>query len=97
MKRFAVLLLAASACGGATPSAAPASAPASAAPATPAKAPGDAKIGDRTTCPVSGEPFVVTETSPHAEYAGKTYYFCCPHCAEKFKAEPAKFTGASGT
>jgi len=25
------------------------------------------------------------------EHAGKTYYFCCAACAEKFKAEPAKY------
>jgi len=25
------------------------------------------------------------------EHAGKTYYFCCPGCKEKFKAEPAKY------
>jgi P-type Cu+ transporter len=25
------------------------------------------------------------------EHAGKTYYFCCPGCKEKFKADPAKY------
>jgi Cu+-exporting ATPase len=25
------------------------------------------------------------------EHAGKTYYFCCPDCKEKFKADPAKY------
>jgi P-type Cu+ transporter len=25
------------------------------------------------------------------EHAGKTYYFCCPHCAEKFKAAPETY------
>jgi len=25
------------------------------------------------------------------EHAGKTYYFCCGHCAEKFKADPGKY------
>src|ERR1700686_4307830 len=23
--------------------------------------------------------------------AGKSYYFCCGHCAEKFKADPEKY------
>jgi len=89
------------ACGG-SPSPAPAtpSAPAPAAAATEAAAkpataalvaPGDAKVGDRTTCPVSGEEFTVTESSPKAEYQGKTYYFCCPGCVEKFNADPAKY------
>jgi len=25
------------------------------------------------------------------EHAGKSYYFCCRHCAEKFKADPEKY------
>src|SRR3989454_7203834 len=25
------------------------------------------------------------------EHAGKTYYFCCGHCAEKFKSDPGKY------
>src|SRR5712664_4138631 len=25
------------------------------------------------------------------EHAGKTYYFCCAHCAEKFKSDPEKY------
>jgi P-type Cu+ transporter len=24
---------------------------------------------------------------------GKTYYFCCPHCREKFKTDPARYLG----
>lgn len=67
--------------------AAPAPAPA----AKDIKAPGEAKLGDTTKCPISGEEFVVAESSPHAEYNGKTYYFCCPDCAAKFKADPTKF------
>ena len=26
-----------------------------------------------------------------ADHAGKTYYFCCQHCAQKFKADPLKY------
>lgn len=65
--------------------------PSSATPAVDVKAPGEAKIGDTTKCPISGEQFVVTDTSPHAEYNGKTYYFCCPNCAAKFQSDPAKY------
>lgn len=65
-----------------------------AASAQPVVAPGEAKIGDRTTCPVSKETFVVSADSPKAEYAGKTYYFCCPHCAARFQEDPAKFAQA---
>ncbi len=84
--------LGAAACGSAPSPATPAT-PA-AAPATPAavvKAPGDAKIGDTTKCPVSGEEFVVAATSPKTEHDGKTYYFCCGGCKKKFEAEPGKF------
>lgn len=72
------------ACGGATPQG-----------ATPAasalKAPGTAQVGDKTTCPVSGEEFTVSASSPKVELDGKTYYFCCGDCAQKFQADPKKF------
>ena len=55
------------------------------------KAPGEATIGDKTTCPVSGEEFTVAATSPTATVEGKTYYFCCPGCDKKFVANPASF------
>jgi P-type Cu+ transporter len=29
-----------------------------------------------------------------AEHAGKAYYFCSTHCAERFQADPEKFLGA---
>jgi Cu+-exporting ATPase len=29
-----------------------------------------------------------------ADYAGKTYYFCCAGCADKFRAEPEKYLNA---
>ena len=80
----------------ASPSAAPKSAPtaASTAAATAASAikrPGEAAIGDRTSCPVAHEEFTVTESSPKTVFEGKTYYFCCPPCAQEFAANPAKF------
>jgi Cu+-exporting ATPase len=31
------------------------------------------------------------------EHKGKTYYFCSPRCAERFKNEPEKFLAAPGT
>ena len=86
--------LGAAACGSApspaTP-ATPATPAAAAAPAAVVKAPGDAKIGDTTKCPVSGEEFVVAATSPKTEHDGKTYYFCCGGCKKKFEAEPGKY------
>lgn len=56
-------------------------------------APGDAKLGDKSWCPVSGEELTVAADSAKLEHDGKSYYFCCPHCSETFKAEPAKFVG----
>lgn len=71
------------------PAAAPA--PAVAPVAADVKKPGDAMVGDRTTCPVSGETFTVATDSPKLEHDGKTYYFCCEDCVGEFKADPAKF------
>lgn len=56
---------------------------------------GGATVGDVTSCPVSGEKFVVTEDSPNLEHEGKTYYFCCANCKAKAEAEPDKFLSAS--
>lgn len=100
------------ACGGSTPAANDPSATGEAAPAGereshgapaageatgPLKAPGEAQVGDRSTCPVSGEEFVVTAESPKVEHEGKTYYMCCPGCAKKFQAEPAKYINKPAT
>ena len=85
----------AAACGGAAPPpAAPKPAAATVAP-SPMIAPGEAKVGDRTTCIVSGHEFVVTADSPHADYNGKTYYFCCPDCPKAFEANPGKYVTKS--
>ena len=81
------------ACGGNQPAAntpAPAAAP-SASAASAVVAPGDAKVGDKTLCLISKEEFVVTASSPKVDYEGKTYYFCCPGCDAKFKADPKKY------
>lgn len=56
------------------------------------KAPGEAKPGDKSRCTVTGEELDVTADTPHSEYNGKTYYFCCPGCKKKFDADPSKFT-----
>lgn len=57
-------------------------------------APGQATIGDTTTCPVTGETFVVTAESPHVEHDGLTYYFCCPGCDARFQADPHQYLTA---
>ena len=55
----------------------------------------DAVVGDRTTCPVSQEVFVVAADSAHAEHEGHTYYFCCADCVAPFEADPARFLNPS--
>jgi hypothetical protein len=50
-----------------------------------------AKVGDRTLCPVMNTVFTVLPDSPKAEVDGKTYYFCCDGCANKFKENPKRF------
>jgi YHS domain-containing protein len=59
----------------------------------PLVAPGEAKLGDATSCPVSGDAFVVAADSPHVQYQGTTYYFCCPDCVGDFEKDPAKYLG----
>ncbi len=39
-------------------------------------------------CGMTVNPGTAKNTYTHA---GKNYYFCCPHCVEKFKAEPDKY------
>ena len=88
------------ACAGAPPPPPAAPAPAAdtagaAASSQPLVPAGEAKVGDRTKCIVSGHEFVVTADSPHADYNGKTYYFCCPDCPKAFAAHPEKFVPAA--
>jgi YHS domain-containing protein len=89
---FVSLVSLLAACGGAsTGAASPAGETGKTAPAGSLKAPGDAKIGDTTRCPVSGDEFTVDASSPKVEHEGKTYYFCCGGCKSKFEADPAKY------
>jgi YHS domain-containing protein len=67
-----------------------------AAQATPLKQPGEAALGDRTTCPVSGEVFTVAADSPKVEYEGRTYYFCCEDCVGDFQKDPPKYLSKFG-
>ncbi|MFO0568660.1 MAG: YHS domain-containing protein [Polyangiaceae bacterium] len=51
----------------------------------------EAKLGDRTRCPVTNGVFVVKPDSPKAEVDGKTYFFCCEGCVNRFKRDPKQF------
>jgi YHS domain-containing protein len=52
----------------------------------------EAKLGDRTRCPVTQQIFIVNASSPKLFYHGKTYWFCCEGCLDKFKQSPERFT-----
>ena len=56
------------------------------------KAPGEAQLGDRTTCTIHPEhELTVTAATPKVEYKGKVYHFCCPVCANKFAERPREY------
>jgi YHS domain-containing protein len=47
---------------------------------------GTRQVGDVTKCPTSGETFTVKADSPKYEADGKTVWFCCEGCIDKYKA-----------
>ena len=57
---------------------------------------GDAKVGERVFCPVSGVVITVAESSAHRDVGGHRYYFCCESCAAYFSANVAKVMQARG-
>jgi len=36
-----------------------------------------------------------TKSKSFADYKGRRYFFCCPHCIGQFKADPSKFSKSS--
>ncbi len=44
--------------------------------------------------PVCGMTVDPARAAAQVVYAGQTYYFCCAGCADKFRAEPAKYLSA---
>lgn len=49
------------------------------------------KEAEAVTCPVTGEKIADTKAAPSYDYKGKTYYFCCEKCKEKFTKDPEKY------
>jgi len=47
--------------------------------------------------PVCGMTVSVATAKHRAELSGRSYYFCCAGCREKFLASPGKFGAAAGT
>src|SRR5579863_889986 len=59
-------------------------------------APGGARQGEMMEHdPVCGMTVDAARAAAQVVYAGKTYYFCCAGCADKFRAEPAKYLSAN--
>ena len=52
---------------------------------------------EQVTCPVSGETIAKSDAFGSMEYKGKTYYFCCAGCQDKFKADPEKYIKDNGS
>lgn len=52
-----------------------------------------ASVGDAVRCPVSKEPFRVTETSASVEHEGAQVYFCCGSCIRPFQRDPENYLG----
>ena len=50
-----------------------------------------AELGKEYICPVTGEKFKGTKETKAADYKGKSYYFCCEDCPDKFIADPDKY------
>lgn len=46
---------------------------------------------DTVVCPVSGKVIKKSEAKDTYEYKGKSYYFCCPNCKQKFIVDPEKY------
>ena len=53
-----------------------------------------AELPAKAVCPVSGEQFTPTASSPKVVHNGKTYYMCCPGCDVKFAKAPEKYLAA---
>ncbi|GBC81756.1 Silver exporting P-type ATPase [bacterium HR10] len=49
--------------------------------------------GASVTDPVCGMVVSPERAAGSLEYEGRTYFFCCEHCLEKFRAEPGRYVG----
>ncbi len=51
----------------------------------------DSEVAATETDPVCGMKVNPATAKAKAEHGGRTYYFCCARCAEKFKADPKQY------
>src|SRR5437764_12185230 len=49
------------------------------------------------TDPVCGMQVDPATAPAHTNYRGQEYYFCCPHCLQKFRSDPEKYLAAPGS
>lgn len=54
----------------------------------------DARIGDLTTCPVSGVVFKVTEASSKVKYKDQEIFTCCSSCTTLYNHDPESYSKA---
>jgi peptide-methionine (R)-S-oxide reductase len=54
----------------------------------------EARMGEKTVCPVNGTLLTVNEDTGFAEIEGKRYYVCCEDCAGKLKDDPDRYLKA---
>lgn len=47
-------------------------------------------------CPVMGMPVPDPDHAPRSVHQGRTYYFCCPSCKEKFDKDPERYLRKAG-
>lgn len=48
-------------------------------------------VEEKVQCPVMKNWILPSEAADLTEYNGKTYYFCCGGCKDKFLSEPEKY------
>ena len=53
--------------------------------------------GETVTDPVCGMRVDPESAADAADHGGERYHFCSPRCAERFRAEPARFTAGPGS
>jgi xanthine dehydrogenase accessory factor len=54
-----------------------------------------ATLPEEAVDPVCGMTVAVEGAAATAEHAGRTYYFCCPHCRSAFLEDPARYVEAA--
>lgn len=47
--------------------------------------------------PVCGMTVTPTESTPHVRHDGEDFFFCCEHCASRFRDDPSRYLGAQAT